>query len=242
MALNCNKESNQYLRMLMQLLPPGYAWQWSPSSVGRHLLAAWSDELARVHNDFCQIGKEGVQRFAGEISGWSASDYEALLLNSFDITATVTPYTLADDQHLSISSDKKRFWFVIEPATDEDLDRLDQVVRDYLSEYKQSHTQYWIKAQKTFDLPAAPAAGIMAIKFDKWDGLHIGANTATSADMGLLLFASQPKATTLSADADSVAPVATGLFIFAQQQHSPININTDSKTASGMHVFTHATG
>ena len=216
MALTCNKEGQHYLRLLMQLLPPGYAWEWSPSSTGRHLLAAWSDELARVHNHFCEVGRACVQRFAGDISGWSAGDYEALLLNEFEITATVTPYTHADDPHLSISPDKKRFWFVIEPASDMDLDRLDQLVRDYLHEYKQSHTQFWIKAQKSVDLPTAPAAGIMAIKFDHWDGLHLGASTTARAGMGL--------------------------FIFAQQTDSSINVNTNNQTSAGLHVFAHATG
>lgn len=234
----------RYANAIHQLLPKGIAWQ-EKGVCTETLLGRWirgnSEELARFQVWFDTLLKWSIERYGDTPTGWSADEYETLIARKFGLNVTVTPNAQANDPHLPTVDNRNRYRFTID-VDESDLDAINSLLTNYLDEYKQSHTDYVIRTRANASMPAAPAAGIMAIKFDKWDGLHIGANTATSADMGLLVFASQPNAVTLSADANSVAPVATGLFILARQQHSPINVNTDSKAASGMHVFTHATG
>lgn len=142
MAVSCDKHSADYLRLLMQLLPPGYAWQWSPSSVGRHLLAAWADELARVHQHFCTLVDHGIRRFAGNLSGWSAEDYERLLAG-FGIEAQVSdglmPFSCESGCTDYLLEESIRYVIVF---TVEDARAISQEVHDHLALYKQSHTHY----------------------------------------------------------------------------------------------------
>lgn len=218
MSDSCDITTAHYLRALLQLLPRGYAWQWTKNSAGSRVLAVIAEELNRSHKLLCEVVEYSVDRFADGVGGWSAEDYEHILQSRFDINATVYPTTAVDDPHLPTVSERNKYRFIIDPETIDDLDKLNQLVRDYLDEYKQSHTDYWIRVSHDTALSATPSAGIMAIKFDKWEGLQNGANTADSADMGLSIFAKQTN------------------------NQINININTESKTKSGMHVFTHVTG
>ncbi len=146
MAVSCEKDNASYLRQLMQLLPPGYAWQWSPVSAGRHLLAAWADELARVHAYFCSLVGYGITRFAGELSGWSAPDYERLMMDQFNLSATVTdgllPFTCESACTDYMLEETIRYIIVF---TVDDVSAVPQAVYDYLDRYKQSHTHYMFR-------------------------------------------------------------------------------------------------
>ena len=141
--MSCEKSSNDYLRMLMQLLPPGYAWQWSPTSAGRHLLAAWADELARVNTHFCELANEGIERFVGEMPGWSKPNYEWLLSDKFGINAEVTdgiePFTCESACTDYLLEESIRYVFIF---TVDDVSAVPQSAYDYLNQYKQSHTDY----------------------------------------------------------------------------------------------------
>lgn len=90
--LNCQSSPPRYLRLLLQLLPPGLAWQWGERSAGRHLLAAIAEEFHRAHQFFCQLIVASIERFESEHQGWSCADYERLLVTKFGIDATVTDH------------------------------------------------------------------------------------------------------------------------------------------------------
>jgi hypothetical protein len=147
---SCRKTWKDYLRLETQLLPPGYAWDWSPYSVGKHLLAAYADEFARVHNHLCELADAGIARFSGEITGWSAPDYERLLLSKFGITAAV-----ADDAFcraecgasigVSLYGDRYSYVFTI---TIDDATVITPAVIDYLRKYKQAHTALHIRERQ----------------------------------------------------------------------------------------------
>jgi uncharacterized protein YmfQ (DUF2313 family) len=142
----CQKTWKDYLRLQTQLLPPGYAWDWSPSSVGKHLLAAYADEFARVHNHLCELAEAGIARFSGEITGWSAPDYERLLSDKFGITATVTdglsPYTCESSCEHPLLDERIVYAYII---TVDNVADVTATARDYLHQYQQSHTHYHVR-------------------------------------------------------------------------------------------------
>lgn len=149
MAVSCEKTWNDYLRLQTQLLPPGYAWDWSPSSVGKHLLAAFADEFARVHNDLCQLADAGIAQFAGEITGWSAPDYERLLSEKFGISAVVTDGLTPFDCESSCESPllDERIVYTYIVTVDNAAD-VPATVLAYLREYQQSHTHYYLRDRR----------------------------------------------------------------------------------------------
>ena len=172
MALSVAKTSNDYLRMLLQLLPPGYAWEWSPISAGRHLLAAWADELARVHTYFCSLATDGILRFLGDVPGWSAPDYERLMVDKFGITAEVTdgllPFTCESACTDYLLDESIRYVIVF---TVDDASAIPQSVYDYLDSYKQSHTHYLFRDR------SLSVERVIAI-----DSMHLGEEEQQTTD------------------------------------------------------------
>lgn len=146
MALSCDRTWKDYLRVLVQLLPPGYAWEWGADSVGRHFLASISDELARVHQFYCNVVQWGISQFTSEITGWSAPEYELLLLNRFGIEAVVSDGLQPTDCEMSCESplldEYAPFVFLI---TVDDLSVFTDEVIAYLNSYKQSHTVFHLR-------------------------------------------------------------------------------------------------
>lgn len=165
----CSKSWSDYLRQLKQLLPSGYAWDWSPSSVGMHLLAACADELARVHNFLCTLANEGILSFA-PVTGWTAPEYEQLIKSRWGIDCMVTDmhWQYLDANSVCNGLVNSRAWqmiFVItipglkfyEPSLASHAVAGDELVADrvpilpvgmvqYLLEYKQSHTAFMFRA------------------------------------------------------------------------------------------------
>lgn len=181
----------RYASAIHQLLPKGIAWQ-EKGVCTETLLGRWirgnSEELARFQVWFDTLLKWSIERYGDTPTGWSADDYEALIKNKFGLEVTVTPSARANDPHLPTVSDRNRYYFTID-ISDADLDSVNTLLTDYLDEYKQSHTDYVIRSTDNADLPTAPAAGIMAIKFDHDAGLHLGANTTAQVDMGMFILA-----------------------------------------------------
>ncbi len=158
----CRSSSPLYLRLLLQLLPPGFAWNWHERSVGRHVLAAFAEEFHRAHAFFCELTQWGVERFKAEYRGWSFDDYEQLLLDKFGVKATVSDqvcYPLHVDNATAdslIYGD--RLVYLIEITVDQlksvetDVNNIkgylsslsdDQsLAATYLQTYKQSHTDF----------------------------------------------------------------------------------------------------
>ena len=76
MSNPCDITTAHYLRALLQLLPKGYAWQWTKNSAGRRVLAVIAEELNRSHQLLCDIGEYSIDRFADGAGGWSAKTVE----------------------------------------------------------------------------------------------------------------------------------------------------------------------
>ena len=183
-----------YANAIHQLLPKGIAWQ-EKGVCTETLLGRWirgnSEELARFQVWFDTLLKWSIERYGETPTGWSAEEYEALIKNKFGIDVTVYPSTVADDPHMPTVSDRNRYRFQIELSSLDDLTAINELFTGYLDEYKQAHTGYWIKASESVDMSAAPRTGVMAIKFDKWDGLVANVKTAAATTTGLFLFAQQ---------------------------------------------------
>lgn len=145
-SVECNRTWKDYLRLMLQLLPPGYAWEWGASSVGRHLLAAFSVEFERLHQFLCQIADTSITNLAGEMSGWSAPEYENLLKTKFDIDAVVTdglqPMTCESACTAPLLDSSIVFFFLI---TVDDVSLVSDEVRQYLKQYKQAHTDFHVR-------------------------------------------------------------------------------------------------
>lgn len=160
----CTRDANEYLRLLLQLMPPGYAWQWSPSSVGRHLLAAWSDELTRVNDFFCSLVEDGISRFVGEMTGWLASDYEQRLSEKFNLVAAVSdglsPFS-CESSCIDPLLDE-RIIYVYTITVDSVSDVSAAVISD-LKHYQQSHTHFHFRDRS-----------ITLEQVSNIDGLHLG--------------------------------------------------------------------
>jgi uncharacterized protein YmfQ (DUF2313 family) len=150
-VMDCKRTWQDYLRLQLQLLPPGYAWDWSATSVGRHLLAAFADEFARIHHYLCDLADAGIARFAGDITGWSAPDYERLLKNNFGIDAVVTdglqPFNCESSCEDALLDERIVYVYVI---TVDDFSVITASVLAYLRDYQQSHTYYHIRDRRIF--------------------------------------------------------------------------------------------
>lgn len=142
---SCNKTAMNYLRLMMQLLPHGLAWQWGERSAGRHLLAAIAVEFQRVHAFFCAIATYSIERFSDDNYGWSFADYERLLLNKFNVVATVSDHACdplnVDSSMVDSLVYGHDFVYLIEITVD-DLAVITPEIKAYLEEYKQSHTVF----------------------------------------------------------------------------------------------------
>lgn len=139
----CQITDQDYLRALLQLLPRGYAWDWDEHSAGRRLFMVVARELKRVHDLLCAIANYNVNRFAGTVTGWSAPEYEALLLDRFGIEAQVSdgliPTSCESHCEAPLLDEHIVFVFVI---TVDDLSVVTDEVRAYLREYQQAHTHF----------------------------------------------------------------------------------------------------
>jgi uncharacterized protein YmfQ (DUF2313 family) len=181
---SCRKTWNDYLRLETQLLPPGYAWDWSPSSVGKHLLAAYADEFARVHNHLCELADAGIARFSGEITGWSAPDYERLLLDKFGITAVVSdglePYTCESSCEAPLLDERIVYAYIV---TVDNVADVPDTALTYLREYQQSHTHHFLRdnqltASTRYDYAAfdCESACDAAVYDRDWHGVELYAD------------------------------------------------------------------
>ena len=160
MSNPCEITQPHYLRALLQLLPRGYAWEWDENSAGRGVLAAMATELHRAHETLCGIANYNIERFAEVPQGWSAPDYERLLLTKFGITATVfDSITLfgCESPCDSAAVFDPRIAYVFVIAVD-DVALITPVVLSALREYKQSHTDFVIASRA-----AALADGVLHI-------------------------------------------------------------------------------
>lgn len=139
----CEITDGDYLKSLLQLLPYGYAWDWDEHSAGRRLLMVIARELKRLHELLCDISTFNIDRFAGSVTGWSAPEYEALLLQRFGIVADVSdgllPTSCESHCEAPLLDEGIVFVFVI---TVDDLSVVTDEVRAYLREYQQSHTHF----------------------------------------------------------------------------------------------------
>lgn len=142
----CNITQPHYLRALLQLLPTGYAWEWDENSAGRRVLAVVASELHRVHELLCRIANYNIERFAVGNTGWSAPDYERLLLDKFGIRATVTDGLTAFDCESPCDAplfDERVVYVYL--ITVDDVSAVPPAVLDYLREYQQSHTHFYLR-------------------------------------------------------------------------------------------------
>ena len=146
----------RYANAIEQLLPQGWAWQrrgCDDSLLGR-VVRAESEELARYHVWLEQSVKAAIERFESLPQGWSASDYERLLRDKFGISATVLPTTDPADPHMPDVDPRHVYRFVLELLEEAEYAKLAVDVRQYLRQYKQSHTDFWVKGpSQAFDVP-----------------------------------------------------------------------------------------
>ncbi len=138
----------RYHNALEQLLPKGWAWQkrgCDDSLLGR-VLRANSEELARFHVWLEQSIKASIERFIEVPQGWSAPDYERLLLTKFGIQSTVTdgllPYSCESLCVDPLLDERIIYVYVI---TVGDVGGVPANVLSYLREYQQSHTHYHLR-------------------------------------------------------------------------------------------------
>ncbi len=142
----CNITQPHYLRAMLQLLPRGYVWEWDENSAGRRVLAIIASELHRYHTLLCQLANYNIDRFIVGNQGWSAPDYERLLLAKFGIIATVTdgltPFNCESSCEDPLLDERIVYVYVI---TVDDVNAVTPAIRDYLRQYQQSHTHYHIR-------------------------------------------------------------------------------------------------
>lgn len=154
-----------YAQQLRLFLRQGDAWDIPQGGVFDRLLHALAKGLYRVHVTACDaLSPPDIEG----LTGWSAPEYESLLLDKFGIDAVVHPFTDANDPHFERVDDRHRFRFQITLKTNDDLKKLEQLTA-YLNEYKQLHTDYWFKApdhHTSFKFPAV-AAGLVNIQGDR---------------------------------------------------------------------------
>lgn len=175
----CDLTQNDYLRALLQLLPRGYAWDWDETSTGRHILAVIGNELHRYHTLLCQLANYNIDRFIVGNQGWSAPDYERLLLTKFGIQSTVTdgllPYSCESLCVDPLLDERIIYVYVI---TMGDVGGVPVSVLSYLREYQQSHTHYHLRDRQ---LTVTETQTILPITVGSYEVVTV-VHEATEAD------------------------------------------------------------
>lgn len=141
----------RYANALEQLLPNGWAWQkrgCDDSLLGR-ILRAPSEELARFHVWLEQSVKDSIERFSDMPQGWSAPDYERLLLDKFGLAAVVTdglePFTCESSCESALLDERIVYAYVV---TVDNAAAVPDTVLQYLRQYQQSHTHYYLRDRR----------------------------------------------------------------------------------------------
>ncbi|OQX10874.1 MAG: hypothetical protein BWK73_19140 [Thiothrix lacustris] len=149
MSNPCGITQPHYIRSLLQLLPRGYAWEWDENSAGRRVLAIAASELHRAHETLCGIADYNIERFAGGVTGWSAPDYERLLLYKFGLAAVVTdglePFTCESSCESALLDERIVYAYVV---TVDNAAAVPDTVLQYLRQYQQSHTHYYLRDRR----------------------------------------------------------------------------------------------
>lgn len=144
-----NTGVSDYLRALLLLLPSGYAWKWGTNSVGRRYLVIVAEELNRLHVLLELIVNYSISRFVSNQRGWSANDYEQLLLDQFGITATVSdglqPFSCESSCEDNLLDDRIAYVYVI---TVDDVSTIPNSVYAFLKRYQQSHTHFHFRDRR----------------------------------------------------------------------------------------------
>lgn len=242
MAVNLGE---RYARALRQLLPKGVAWQ--QDGCNQSLLARWmrgsSEELARFQVWFDTLLKYSIERYGELPTGWSADEYEALILRKFGLTVTVQPSTAPDNPHMPEVTDRNRYRFVIEVHDWDDLIKIDELFRTYLHEYKQSHTDFWVKAPtQSAAMPTAPANALLVKHKEPERRLKAKAATALAWGVGLFMHGRLDDMPLHAVFASRSEVSGIGLFMHGRQDDTPIRSVLDNEAgSSSLGMFAHAT-
>ena len=139
-----------YLRALRQLLPKGFAWQWSTQTIASRYLAIIAAELHRLHVLLESIPAYNIQRWEMNYQGWKASDYERILLEKFNVSAKVTDgipvFSCESHCESPLLEDRISYVYVV---TVEDISALPVEMFLYLQQYQQAHTHYHFRERLT---------------------------------------------------------------------------------------------
>lgn len=132
-----------YAALLKLLLRRGQAWDIPAGGTFDRLLVALAQEFDRLHIAACELLDTPVIE---PVPGWSAPDYERLLLNKFGIAATVSDGLTAFDCESPcdepLFDERIVYAYVI---TVDDVSDVPELVLEYLREYQQSHTHYYLR-------------------------------------------------------------------------------------------------
>ncbi len=135
-----------YAALLKLLLRRGQAWDIPAGGTFDRLLVALAHEFDRLHQAACGLLDVPAVE---PVPGWSAPDYERLLLTKFGITATVTdglePFTCESSCERPLLDERIIYVYVI---TVDNINDVTPAMRDYLRQYQQSHTHFHIRDRK----------------------------------------------------------------------------------------------
>lgn len=131
-----------YAALLKLLLRRGQAWDIPSGGTFDRLLVALAQEFDRLHQTVCSLL---VVPAVEPVPGWSAPDYERLLLSKFGITATVTdglaPFTCESSCESPIHDERIVYAYIV---TVDNVANVPDAALQYLREYQQSHTHYYL--------------------------------------------------------------------------------------------------
>lgn len=142
---HCQVGADAYRRKLRLLLRTGDVWEMPRGGAFDQLLLAMAEEYSRYHAHICQQTGD-AQGLISPLPGWSALDYERLLLERFGITAVVTDglsaFTCESACDAPIFNESIVYAYVI---TVDDVSTVPESVLEYLREYQQSHTHFYLR-------------------------------------------------------------------------------------------------